>query len=318
MKSFKQGASRWGRRVLAALSLTVLGACGGGGSPIQAFAPTRIIAFGDEMSAITTQGQKYGINGINSATNLVDCTLDPNWVQSLAASFLLSFPQCDAIHSVVPLGIMYATNGAKVADAVQQVNQHFSLNYFTSKDLVTMLVGMNDIIELYNAFPGQSQTALIAQAKTRGTQLGDLVNRIAQAGGKVIVSTIPDMGTTPFALTERLNKVDIDRAAFLSSLSDAFNTAMRVELINDGSLIGLVLLDQTTQSMARYPSIYGMTNATDQACLVTVTPINCTTNTLANGATPTTYMWATNLLLSPGAQTQLANQAISRAKNNPF
>jgi len=318
MKSFKQGASRWGRCLLAVLALSTLGACGGGGSQIQPFAPTRVIAFGDEMSVITKQGIKYGINGVNSTTGQIDCTINPIWIQQLAAAFLLAFPQCDPSHSATPEGILYATPGAKVQDVQNAIDNHLSVNYFTSKDLVMVMIGENDVLELYKEFPAQDRASLIAQAQSRGTQLGGQINRIAQAGGKVVVSTIPDLGVTPYAIAERSAHNDIDRAQLLADLSNAFNVAMRVALINDGRMIGLVLFDETTETAARYPSVYGMTDAVDAACLLGVLPQNCTTNTLLTGATATNYMWATNTLIAPGMQTQLANLAISRAKNNPF
>jgi len=318
MKSFKHGASRWGRRLLAALALTALGACGGGGSQIQPFAPTRVIAFGDEMSIITSQGIKYGINGINSTTSQIDCTINPIWIQQLAAAFLLAFPQCDPSHNATPKGILYATAGAKVQDLQNAIDQHLSVNYFSSNDLVMVFIGVNDILELYSDFPAQSRDALIAQAQTRGTQLGQQINRIAQAGGKVVVTTLPDMGVSPYAIAERSAHVDVDRAQLISDITNAFNVAMRVALINDGRMIGLVLFDETSQSMARYPSLYGMTDVVDAACIVGIAPQNCTTNTLLPQSSATTWMWATPKLISPGVHTQLANLAISRAKNNPF
>ena len=58
--------------------------------------------------------------------------------------------------------------------------------------------------------------------------MGEQVNRIANAGGRVIIATLPDMGVTPFALKEKAAKVDTDRAAFLSTLTTEFNTAMRL------------------------------------------------------------------------------------------
>ena len=101
---------------------------------------------------------------------------------------------------------------------------------------MTFLVGMNDVIEIYRQFPAQNRESLIAEAKARGTRLADLINRIANANGRVIVSTIYDMGLTPFALMEKENRTDVDRAVLLDDLSQAFNTALRVRLLNDGRL----------------------------------------------------------------------------------
>ncbi|MBV8500847.1 MAG: esterase [Paucibacter sp.] len=322
MKSFKQGAALAMRKVLGGAALAALAglaACGGGGtSQINPFKPTRIVTFGDETSYIDPQGRKYSINGVDPATGLQNCALNPIWVQSLAASFGLVYPQCDPNHLAAPQGVMQAVPGSKVADVASAVDKFFGNSFFTNKDLVTILAGANDIQELYLQFPAQSQDALIAEAKRRGTALADVVNRIATANGRVVVSTLPDMGTTPYASAEKLAHGDIDRSALLSSLSDAFNTAMRVELINDGRLIGLVLLDETVQGIHKFPGAFGFTDVNDPACLPNVVILSCTTATLFPGATGDSYLWATNLLLSSGGQARLASLAVTRAHNNPF
>ena len=321
MKSFKQGAALAVRKVLGAaalVALTGLSACGGGSAQIDPFTPSRIVTFGDESSYIDPQGRKYTVNGIDPATGLQNCALNPIWVQYLASSFGLSYPQCDPNHLAAPQGLMQAVPGSKVADVAAKVDQFFAANFFTNKDLVTVMAGTNDVLEIYNQFPAQNRDALVDEAKRRGKALADVINRIANANGRVIASTLPDMGTTPFAGSESLSHGDINRAELLSSLSDAFNTSLRVALINDGRLIGLVLLDETTQGIAKFPSAFGISNATDPACLPNVTILSCTTATIFPGATGDTWLWATNVLLGSGGQSRLGSLAISRAHNNPF
>ncbi len=325
MKSFKQGASRAARAAQAATAMmaltaaAVLSACGGGnGTQIQPFNPTRIVTFGDEASLITPQGQKYTVNGVDATTGLVDCAANPIWVQTLAAAYGMSYPQCDPNHSAAPAGLMLATAGAKVSDVQDAVDKYFSVNYFTSKDLVTMLVGQNDMLELYNQFPAQSQDSLVAQASQRGQALAQIVNRIAAAGGRVVVSTLPDVGLTPFALAETVAHGDTNRGTLLTALATAFNLAMRVNLTNDGRNIGLVLLDETVQSMVKFPGGYALSDVTDAACLPNVAVVNCSTRTLFPNATGDSWLWANNLLLGSGAQNRLGYLALTRAQNNPF
>ena len=321
MKSFKHGVSRIGRhgRVLvAAAAVAVLGACGGGTSQIEPFVPKRIITFGDESSLITAEGKKYTVNGLDTTTNLPNCGLNPIWVQTLASTYGLVFPQCNPDHLANPPGLMYATLGAKVADVASKIDAHFSASFFNSKDMVTVYVGNNDIYELYAQFPAQGRESLIAEARTRGRALAEQVNRIANAGGRVLLSTLPDLGTTPFAQKEKNSKFDTDRAALLSELSNAFNIAMRLNVINDGRLIGLLLLDETTQVIFKYPTSFGYSNITEGACLVAVALENCTTNTLLTGATIDTWLWASDTLFGPAGQSRLAELAQRRAANNPF
>jgi hypothetical protein len=322
MKSFKQGVSRTARAALAVSSLMavlVLSACGGGsGTPIKPFAPTRIVTFGDETSLITAQGQKYSINGVDATTGLVNCAINPNWVQVLASAFAMAFPQCDPNHLAAPQGMMLATAGAKVTDVQAAVDKFFTSNALSDTDLVTLLVGQNDVLELYNEFPAQAKDSLLAEAKARGMAAADQVNRLANAGGRVIVATLPDLGLTPFANAETLAHGDTNRAALLTAITTAYNTGLRVELINDGRLIGLVLLDETVQSIVKFPSAYGFSDVVDPACLPNVAVQNCTTRTLFPNASGDTWLWASNLLLGSGAQNRLGSLAVTRARNNPF
>jgi lysophospholipase L1-like esterase len=323
MKSLNGGIGRYGRqgRVwLAAVALSALGACGGGTSQIDPFTPTRILSFGDEASLITPEGKKYTVNGVNATTGAPDCTVNPIWVQSLAGSFGLVFPQCnpDPLNTAAPTGVMYATEGGKVADVKAKIDQHFSTGGFGNKDLVTVMVGTNDVLEVYARYPAQSEAALVDELKARGSLLADQINRIATAGGRVVVTTLPDVGLTPFAIKEKAAKTDTDRAALLSRLTVQFNVAMRLKLINDGRMIGLALVDESMQAAVKYASAYGFSNVTEAVCLSTVAPQDCTPSTLVTGGDATAWLWATDTLLGPSGQRRLSELAQIRAHNNPF
>lgn len=315
--NFKRGLS-WAVLAAAALTTALVAGCGGGTSQITPFAPTRVIAFGDETSTLLQSGKKYAINGLNPDTKQVDCKLNPVWIQVLASGFGMVYPQCNADFVALPQGIMYAAAGAKVADVRDRIDQHFSNDRFGPKDMVAIFVGVNDIIELYKQFPAQSKDALINEAKVRGKQLADQVNRIANANGRVLVGTLFDLGLTPYGQNEKLIATDIDRAAFMDELTLAFNTAMRLNLINDGRLIGLVLVDETVQQIVRFPNAFGYTDVTHAACRTDIAPQDCTTDTLTADASPTQWLWAGNTLLGPTAQARIGTQALSRARNNPF
>lgn len=297
----------------------LIAGCGGGGTAqIAPFSPNRIIAFGDESGTILQSGKKYGINGINSVTLQLDCTLNPNWSQVLASGFNMVYPQCNPSYEALPQGQMYAAAGAKVADVRDRIDQFLSNDRFGPKDLVSILVGVNDIVEIYRQFPAQSRDALISEATARGKLLADQANRIANANGRVLVGTIFDVGDTPFGQQEKLQQTDIDRAVLLNDLSSAFNTSLRLNLLNDGRLIGLVLVDETMQQIVRYPSAFGFTNVTDAACRVDIAAQDCTTDTLRADANATQWLWAGSTLMGPSAQQRIGSLALTRARNNPF
>ncbi|MFT7721415.1 MAG: esterase [Roseateles sp.] len=307
------------RGLVAVAAAALMAGCGGGGtSQIDPFQPTRVIAFGDETGVILQSGKKYTINGLNSDTRLVDCKLQPVWSQILASGFGFVYPQCNTDYVALPQGIMYASLGAKVADVRDKIDQHLSNDRFGPKDMVAIMVGVNDVLELYRQFPAVSKDSLVNEARARGKLLAEQANRIANANGRVLIATIFDVGLTPFGQKERQQQTDIDRAAFLDELSNAFNISMRLNLLNDGRLIGLVLVDESMQQIARYPSAFGYANVTQAACRSDVAPQDCTTETLVTDASATTWLWAGDTLMAPSAQQRVGEAFLLRAKNNPF
>jgi outer membrane lipase/esterase len=320
MKMLKQGARPRGRTLLAAASLAaaaLLAACGGGGQ-IEAFKPTRIMAFGDESSVITSEGKKYSVNALDATSGALVCATSPIWIQSLASAFGLVFAECNPDKVVAPTGKIYATPGATVAGVKTQLDSFFASGGFNAKDLVSVLAGANDVLEIYAQYPQQSANTLKALAGQRGRELATQVNRIANADGRVIISTLPDLGLTPFALAERAAKPDTDRAKLLTELTTEFNTQMRLNIINDGHLIGLVLADEMVQAIVRYPSSFGYSDVTQAVCLSSAVLPNCTTKTLVANGSGDTWLWANDRLLSPAGQSRLGTLAQSRATNNPF
>lgn len=317
-----------GRRLRLALAglaaIGALAACGGGTSQYSSFVPQRLLVFGDETSALTSTGQKYSINGFTTVDNngtpqdVADCNALPNWVQSLASSYGLTFPECNPNNVDSPQARMLAAPGATVDDIKVQIDAQIAAGGFRDGDLATVLAGANDIVALYQQFPGRTEADLAADLGARGKLLAQQVNRLVDLGVKVIVSTVPDMGVTPYALKQKLEFGDTDRAALLSRLTAAFNEQLGVNVVLDGRYVGLVQADQRIAVLARVPAAFGLANVTDPACLDTVALVDCSTQTLVDGATVNGWLWADDLHLSYFGQQQIAALAISRAQNNPF
>lgn len=324
--SFSLFSMRKGLATLAGLlALAGLASCGGGGQ-VEPFEPNRILAFGDELSVIQADGRKYTVNAFRitdstttpptESTTEVDCARSPIWIQIVASAFGLVFDRCPGTATTTS-GQVMAQAGHKVADLATQIAavQGAALN---ENDLALVMVGMNDILELYGNYPTTSRDSLLAEARNRGEALGDRINALARSGPAVVVLTVPDLGLTPYARAQNTSTGDATRSALLSALTSAFNNRMSVTLINDGRLIGLVYADVELQTMTRLPSLYNLTNVVDAACLGTVTMPNCTTSTLATGAAATGYMWADPLFPGPTTQARFGTLAASRASNNPF
>lgn len=300
---------------LVGFTAALLVACGGGTSQNEPFLPERVVALGDENSLITPAGLKYSVNAL-AASGAVDCSVNPLWVQNVLSSYGYVFPQCNPSNQLGPQGVMRASLGARVADLKTQVDAQVAAGGFGTKSLVTVLVGTHDVLDLYAEFPRRSEAELIAEARVRGEQLAAQVNRLVDLGAKVIISTVPDMGLSPFGLAQKAAVTDIDRSALLSRLTAALNGRLRVNVINDGRFIGLVLADEMVQAMSRSPISFGLVDAGKPVCAVALP--DCTTSTLIESGNAGTYLWADSIRLSLGGHVQLGALARQRALNNPF
>ena len=332
----KLKANRIGRAAACAglllLSSAVLISCGGSGSQVNAFKAKRVIAFGDESSVINkADGSKYTVNAVNSDNTTIDCAGNPIWVQAVASLYGLVFPECNVNAVPAPASRIYAFNGAVVADLAAQIDLQIQNGGFASDDLVTVLVGSNDVVAQFAQYPAVPEATLAAQLTLAGAALAAQVNRLADLGAKVLISTVPDLGRAPFAGDRSAGSTNANPGV-LSHLSTAFNDALLAKLTNDGRKIGLIQLDAYVQAVDNARAAGGGTfvNTTLAACLATAALPTCTTQTLGtdaaaiptptvvSNASATTWLWADALHLSAGGQAGLGSLATTRAQNNPF
>lgn len=309
-----QRAQRVGVGLVFSATLALLASCGGSTSQYDAFVPQRVLAFGDENTALTPTGKRYGVNGLDANGN-IDCTQQPIWVQAVASNYGFVFAECNPTGDD-PKAKMFAAAGTKVADLSAQVEAQVAAGGFRQTDLALVLVGTNDIIELYRQFPGRPESDLASEAGARGKQLAQVVNRLVDLGAKVIVSTLPDLGQSPYAAKESAANFDTDRSFILSQLTATFNEQLGVNVVLDGRYVGLMQSDLRFQAAYRSPASVGLVNATNAVC--TVAPPDCTTATLIDGGSASGYVWADDTRLAPGGQNQLATLALERARRNPF
>lgn len=312
-------------RSLAALAgAAALASCGGGEQVVK-FAPTRLIAFGDEASVIedvsnNANGRKYTVNAVKADLVTLDCKSNLIWIQYLSTAYAITFPQCNPDAVASPGGIIRAAPLATVADVATQIETQVASGGFSGTDLVTVLAGANDILARYKQYPALSADDAVAAVEQAGLALAEQVNRVGKLGGKVVVATVPDVGLTPYALAEKAAHTDTDRAALLTRLTARFNAKLRLGLINDGRMIGLIFADELIQAMVKNPATYSLLNVIDAVCDPVKAPqvSACTTQTLVTAGSGTVYLWSDALRLSPGGHTQLGSLAITRARGNPF
>ncbi len=310
------------RAAVAAAAVALLAACGGSTERVDPFEPARLLSFGDESSVVTSDGRQYTVNAIDSTTGLPLCQTNPNWVVYLATQIGLVFPECNPAALASPPSRLFAAAGAKVADLPGQIDAKLAADAFTGTDLVTMLIGVNDVLEQYALFSGSYtgtsaqrevlRAALTAELEMRGAELAAQVNRVANLGAKVIVSTIPDLGLSPFAIAEEA--ASPGRARLLTDLSADFNTAMRVTIENNGRKIGLVTADDLVRRVANGSGSF--TDFERAACAVALP--DCTTSTLVSGGDARLWLWADSLNLSAGGHEDLGQLAEVIVRINPF
>jgi lysophospholipase L1-like esterase len=292
----------------------LLAACGGGTQQQEVFVPQRYFALGDDASAFTPNGRKYSINGLNT-NNAIDCQQQPLWIQQVASLWNFVFAECNPQNLDVRAKTL-AFAGAKVADVAAQIEAQVAAGGFRDKDIVTVYVGVNDVLELYREFPARAEASLMSEARQRGQRIGQIVNRLVDLGAKVIVSTVPDVSLTPYGQRQRAEFRDTDRAALMTRLTAAMNEQLGVSVLLDGRFVGIVQADLRFAAIGISPGSFGFINITEGVCTVPLP--NCTTSTVPSGVDPGGYLWADDTRLSPAGQTQLAALAADRARRNPF
>lgn len=308
-------ARRCGAALAAWCTALVVAGCGGGTSQYEPFQPDEYLAFGDESSVILSDGRRYTVNPLGT-TGAIDCSAEPIWTQAVAARYSFVFQECNPGGATEFKARMRATVGAKVADFKAQIDAQVARGGFAAKTLSTVMVGANDVLELYAQYPRLSEDQLTAEVRARGIELANQVNRLVGLGPKVIVSTLPDLGLTPYATAQKAAFTDTDRAALISRLTAAFNARLRVNVLNDGRFVGLVLADETTQSISRAATAFGISDAVTAVC-TTALP-DCTSSTLVASGASAQWLWADATHMAYGGHLRVGTLAVGRAANNPF
>jgi outer membrane lipase/esterase len=308
------------------LSAGLLASCGGGTSTQDRFLPTRLVVFGDESSLLRSDGSKYSVNQLdtadsnsNGSTTDLLCDSKRLWVQELSTYYGLQFEACKVRTDAVTAlnSAAYAAGITEVETQVSDFSANFLHDALGSKDLVTVLVGVNDIKAVYQDGNLATEGDKSAEVAARGKRVASVVNAVAATGARVLVSTIPDIGLSPWALAQGASE-----ASLVSRLVSTFNTNLRLGLVNDGSKIGLLLLDDLTRAAVQNAGTYGYSDVSSPACTLGNRDgllYTCTTGTLVATGADTAYLWADDLHLGPKMQSSyLGSQAVTRASNNPF
>lgn len=329
--------SAWARRLVVAAAVGLAAACGGG-EQVNPFQPRRMVSFGDQTSAIESDGRKYTVNFIDLETDAIDCKQNPNWVQVVSNSYGFSFEQCHD-EDQTPESLLYAKAGAKAADIEQQIDAHLAADDLTGRDLVTLSAGINDVLEQYAAYSADPAAGFASQMKVlgeRGAALAAQVRRLTDTGAKVVVVRTYGLGSTPFANAQTEANEDEDaaagrqrRAEVIAAMSEEFNISLLDNMPDDGRKVATVDGIATIGAMVSRPLNFSLENVEDALCKVETPDCSTTSADLTNYtgddgtsySTPVTWLdwlWADATNLSPRGHLRLGQLAYSRATNNPF
>ena len=112
------------KSILVPAALAALLAACGGSERVEDYVPTKLVAFGDELSVINSDGSKHGVNALKTNSTELDCATYPVWPQAVASGYGLVFPQCNSSGVLTTSAEMKAVAGAKVADVVAAVQAY--------------------------------------------------------------------------------------------------------------------------------------------------------------------------------------------------
>ena len=317
----------------ALLFAALLTACGGGTEQVQKFQPLRLIVFGDENSLIendaNNDGAKYSINDRSPATG--KCLALPTFVQLVASHYGFVFEQCNP-NTVSPQAFIRALRLARVDDPstglAQQIANQGGLN---SRDMVSVMIGSNDIIEVYERTQaGLSNNDAISEIRRRGGHVADQVNAILGTGARALIFTVPNLASSPYGV--KANSINPGASALLGSLTFEFNAFLRTRInaaAFDGRNYGLVLADDIVAAMVKQPTSYLSAPAVTSAAACVIPDganaddvasalLSCDVSNLVSGAAFNSHLWASDRHLGPNAHARIGAQAVARAVNNPF
>jgi outer membrane lipase/esterase len=330
MGNWAQGAVKG---IGASLLLGLLASCGGGTEQVDPFRPARYIVFGDEMSVLTKDaplGRKYTVNAVGSDGTSADCTINTSsqpallWTQVLGNTFGFVFAECNP-SSLSVNAFIYAKPEAKSGDFVAQLAEARVVHgSFGCNDLMSVLVGTNDVIDLYekvylaNPTPNTA-TAVTNELSARGARLGRAIAALtADNGPNVIVSTIARMNQTPYGLRQAILRPGLNVPNVMEQFSNAFNTALRTNIPNDGSRWGLVELDALVNAAVNNPGGYNLDNVIEPVCTAELPNCANVAADLVPNGNPVTWLWANDRWIGWPAHSRLGNDARTRARDNPF
>ena len=290
-----------------AVSATVLTACGSS-SVVSSLVPgataggagAPFIVFGDGLSDVgqAASGARYTVNDGGNV-----------WVQTVAANYGLGIsPQRTG-------GQGWALGNARISQKVagtpsvtEQIDAFLAASKIGTSDVTIVSGGLTDIVALTTAYKAGSILAadVVSGAEQAGKDLAAQVRRLVAAGGThVVVSGTYNVGKSPYAAA-------LGETALLSQASTKFNTALLVNIVDQGANVLYIDAEYYLNLLINQPTSYSFTNSTAAAC--TGPAETCTSATLVPGTDYTKFVFADNKYPTPAAHAAFGLYAYNKMK----
>ena len=252
-----------------------------------------------------------------------NCSASTIWTQVVARAFGKGYEadcQLDRAGAV-----SHAVAGAKVAELSAQIAQAKSAGQLKSGALVTVWLGQNDLVEIFDSTASLADKE--AAAKARAATLIDGVKQILATGAKVVLVNAPNLAYSPYALAKNaVSCADVsDRPCNpeMDALVVAFNkqliTSLGTEYALNGRQLGYVDAAQLTNTYARSTS-YENKRQCDAGKMVRPDGVldssslaYCNVGTLENDGNVGNYLWADDVRVSWTLHSVIASTAVTRA-----
>ena len=188
-------------------------------------------------------------------------------------------------------------------------------------DLITVMVGTHDIIELFDSVKSSAllKEAAVAEIERRGALLGTQINRLTNKSdslGRVMYSTVPRVSLTPYGLSK-----SSEDQTLLRLLTDSFNRSLRSKVRIDGKSLGFLDTSQqftnVVDAVNDNDDVDSITNVTGPVC-PSVSILACNQATLASGATSISHLWAGDINFSYAGHILIGDDAVDLARRLPW
>lgn len=240
-----------------------------------------------------------------------NCRATTIWTQYLARAFGKGYAADCQLDQ--PGAVSYAAAGAKVGDLVTQIAAAKSAGRLQSGALVTVWLGQNDIVEI---FEDASVTNKAAAVATRAATLIDGVKQILATGAKVVLVNAPNLAYSPYALAKKSQTCagvsgrpcNPDMDALVVAFNKQLITSLGSDYALNGRQLGYVDAAQLTNTYARSTSYENKA-----LCADSLQPLSCHTQNLVTGGNTSTYLWADELRVSWTLHNLIGQTALTRA-----